>query len=926
MGRKLALIIGNSRYDDPGLARLTTADVDVRELAEVLRTPDIGEFDEVVELPDEGLAAVRRSIAQFFGQAKKDDLLVFYFSGHGVKDENGHLYLAVRDTELRLLAGTSVEAAFITTQMDRSYSKRQVLILDCCHSGAFAYGTKSADAQAVGTAPAFEGTGFGRVVLTATDSTQYAWQGDQIIGESDKSVFTHYLLEGLKTGEADRDGDGLITIDELYDYVYEHVVSETPKQTPGKWSYKQQGDIVLARNPRPFARTAELPLEVRALLESPLARLRTEAVPELAALLQGRHRGVALGARRALEDLRGDDSRRVSAAAEAVLATLQQQEEAEAAAALEAERARHEAERLLAEASERLALQDLSGALSQVDAARELDPSSTDAIVLRDEIQHAIEEAHQREELEREVNERREKVSALIGKADQTGSHEAAIEALKAALELDPGHEAAEQLLARHTAALEQLAAEEARQQRIAAARRRIEVLLQKDELNEAEQEIAQFERDSGGGDLSALEEPRRRLREKLHDRVAAGAIERARREFTAGHQDAAVAALERFHPPHPLVSRALAELSTDLARLERHEQQRKRKEAERLAREQEVASLLDTARSCIERQQFVEALGALRRVRQLDPEVGLTELVEAAEAGRVAAEEAGRRRHESEGVLAKALKRYRKRDFAQALMLADEACRLDPDNSAVSGMRDEIRQALSDRTAAAGSAGLARQARVTLGDVPAILRSRPWHVGIVAVVLLSILVLFSFSRRDGRPFGQSESSHRSIGSGRDVPLAPDVVVPSVQPETVPAVVQSPVLEHSKPVAPRAGRPLTPAPSGLEIRIALLLADGDKFIEARNYDGALSAYEEAGRLGSAVGRERAEKVGQVRAAQVRVRLNRAERLQGTGEYDEALRVVDDALTLDPKSGEARRLRQRVLDAQRFERGPRPGGK
>ena len=465
MGRKVALIIGNSRYDDPGLARLTTADVDVREVAGVLRTPEIGQFDEVVELPDEGLAVVRRSIARFFSQAKKDDLLVFYFSGHGVKDENGHLYLAVRDTEPQLLAGTSIEAAFITAQMDRSSSKRQVLILDCCHSGAFAYGAKAGAAQVVGTGPAFEGTGYGRVVLTATDSTQYAWQGDQILGESDKSVFTHYLLEGLKTGDADCDGDGLITIDELYDYVYERVVSETPKQTPGKWSYKQQGDIVLARSPRPIARAAELPLELRALLESPLSRLRTEAVPELAVLLQGRHHGLALAARKALEDLCSDDSRKVSAAAEVVLATLLQQEAA-AAAAREADRIRIEAEQL------------------------------------------AIEEVRRKEEIERQLHERRQRVAAHITKASQAASHQAAIEALREALELDPGHEAAGQLLAHHTAALEQMAAEQVRLQKIDAVRGRIEELLHREELDQAERVLAQAEKD--GEAPSVFEEVRR--------------------------------------------------------------------------------------------------------------------------------------------------------------------------------------------------------------------------------------------------------------------------------------------------------------------------------------------------------------------------------------------------------------------------------
>jgi hypothetical protein len=321
MGRKLALLIGNGRYDDPGLAGLPTADVDVREIAEVLRTPEVGEFDEVIELADQGLARVRRSITEFFSRAKKDDLLVLYFSGHGVKDQDGRLYLAVRDTELPLLVGTSIEAAFITAQMDRSYSKRQVIILDCCHSGAFAHGAKAGEAQPVGIGPAFEGTGYGHVVLTATDSMQYAWEGDRIIGDSDKSVFTHYLLQGLRTGDADTDRDGLITIDEIYEYVFEHVIRETPKQTPGKWSYKQQGEIVIARNPH-LVKPAPLPLELQALLDSPLARLRVEAVPELATLAEGPHRGLALAARAALERLRADDSRKVSAAAEEVLAKL----------------------------------------------------------------------------------------------------------------------------------------------------------------------------------------------------------------------------------------------------------------------------------------------------------------------------------------------------------------------------------------------------------------------------------------------------------------------------------------------------------------------------------------------------------------------------------------------------------------------------
>ncbi|MGH9196785.1 MAG: hypothetical protein ACRD1T_13705, partial [Acidimicrobiia bacterium] len=173
----------------------------------------------------------------------------------------------------------------------------------------------------VGTGSAFEGLGYGRVVLTATDSTQYAWEGDELV-DSDKSVFTHYLVRGLKTGEADRDADGVITLDELYDYIYEHVVSDTPKQTPGKWSYMQQGDIVIARNRHPIARSSDLPVEVRTLIESALPRLRVEALPELATLLRSRDPRMVLAARVALEGLRTDDSRRVAAATQEVLTSF----------------------------------------------------------------------------------------------------------------------------------------------------------------------------------------------------------------------------------------------------------------------------------------------------------------------------------------------------------------------------------------------------------------------------------------------------------------------------------------------------------------------------------------------------------------------------------------------------------------------------
>ncbi|MEJ2708649.1 MAG: caspase family protein [Anaerolineales bacterium] len=247
MGKRLALIIGNSVYQDPTLARLKAPDVDVGALHDVLKDSQVGGFDDVDLIFNSTSSNVRVAISSFFARKSHDDLLVLYFSGHGVLDDNGRLYLAVKDTDHSYLRATAIPAAFITDEMDHSRSRREVLILDCCHSGAFARGSKGATGASVGTASAFEGKGYGRVILTASDATQYAWEGDRVIGEAKNSLFTHYLVEGLQTGQADTNGDGEITVDELFDYVYKQVVSQTSKQTPGKWSYREQGEIVIAR-------------------------------------------------------------------------------------------------------------------------------------------------------------------------------------------------------------------------------------------------------------------------------------------------------------------------------------------------------------------------------------------------------------------------------------------------------------------------------------------------------------------------------------------------------------------------------------------------------------------------------------------------------------------------------------------------------
>ena len=344
-GRRLALIVASSQFSDKALQQLVTPGHDAADLARVLADATIGGF-EVKKLINRPSHEVRREIAVFFANRKRNDLLLLYFSGHGVKDDDGRLYLATTDTERGLLRATAVPATFVNETMTASRSRRQVLILDCCHSGAFARGMVAKGGESVDIRDRFEGRG--RVVLTASNATQYAFQGDEIIGVGSRSVFTHHLVRGLETGEADLDGDGWISLDELYDYVYDRVTDETPKQTPGKWTFDLQGEILIARKPRWVMKPVELPRELRQALESPFAGVREGAVRELDRLLQGSHPGLALAARAALTRLVDDDSHRVSTAAAASLAAY-----AEAGQEAGGEKREEvEAERLAAEKAE----------------------------------------------------------------------------------------------------------------------------------------------------------------------------------------------------------------------------------------------------------------------------------------------------------------------------------------------------------------------------------------------------------------------------------------------------------------------------------------------------------------------------------------------------------------------------------------------
>lgn len=313
MGRRLALVIATYHHEDTGLRRLNAPAHDAEAFAAVLADADIAGF-EVTTLVNEPTHRVGRAIGEFYRDRRHDDLTLLYFTGHGVKDDSGRLYLAMTNTFRDNLLFTGLSAEQVDRAMESCVSRRKVLILDCCYSGAFPAGRLAKGDTEVHALERFHGRG--RTVLTASDATQYSFEGDRALGTATQSVFTRHLVAGLRDGSADLDGDGDVTLDELYSYVHDRVVAELPQQRPKKQD-DVEGRLVIARNVN-----WTLPAHLRNALASPIATDRLNALDGLDHLRRIGNDSVRRTALDEIQRLADDDSRTVAAAAATRLSAI----------------------------------------------------------------------------------------------------------------------------------------------------------------------------------------------------------------------------------------------------------------------------------------------------------------------------------------------------------------------------------------------------------------------------------------------------------------------------------------------------------------------------------------------------------------------------------------------------------------------------
>ncbi|NNF99819.1 MAG: hypothetical protein HKM93_10610 [Desulfobacteraceae bacterium] len=265
--QRIAILIAGSRFPkEPKLETLRYPENDVDGLHDVLSDIDRGGFDNILVFKNESHSTIIQSLNTALKNAGKNDLFLVYYSGHGMQNASGDLHLATADTVLEILESTSIPVATIKHFINTFTINKAILLLDCCYSGLVG---KAFVKSSVEDQLQMMSRGRGVYVLTASTAFQVARETET----DGHGIFTKYLIQGIRTGDADADESGHITMEDLYRYVDRHVFEEC-NQKPSKWAIDVQGELVIAKSGKTPG------LERRKQLQTILADMLKESLPE----------------------------------------------------------------------------------------------------------------------------------------------------------------------------------------------------------------------------------------------------------------------------------------------------------------------------------------------------------------------------------------------------------------------------------------------------------------------------------------------------------------------------------------------------------------------------------------------------------------------------------------------------------------------
>lgn len=246
MGARRAVLVAASEFKDgAAFPPLRFPTQDAARLRDVLLDRNLCFFDEAELISNGTASAAVRALEKFARKSEPEDLLLFYYSGHGQLDRDGTLALAMPDSERDYLSTTSLISEELKRLFRMSRATHKIMILDCCYSGA------ASDAQFKGTLTdsitALAQQIAGSFLLTASSRFEPAFECDTLQG----GALTSCLIEGIATGAAAPPGAKAVTLAQLASYVRKQVPGFGAQQ-PQSWDLGGIGDLPLAMKPPRF--------------------------------------------------------------------------------------------------------------------------------------------------------------------------------------------------------------------------------------------------------------------------------------------------------------------------------------------------------------------------------------------------------------------------------------------------------------------------------------------------------------------------------------------------------------------------------------------------------------------------------------------------------------------------------------------------
>ncbi len=257
--RRHIVTLGVSRHKDPQ-QDLDFAQADASTISSLLKRASPIPAETLHLTNEQVTREALPLIGSFLAKAGEDDEIVLFCAGHGSLDGNLDFVFRTHDLDDSDVAGTGIKLSELLDLMGASKARKRLLMFDSCHSGFVGEreewrlagrDPENPEAEIRFLEELFRLPGLvrGVTILAAARGSELAWEREDL----GSGFFTAVVKEGLAQKRADLDGDGVIRVSELRDFILERVPEvsrgkDLPNgQTPSVVAFEADQDFILAR-------------------------------------------------------------------------------------------------------------------------------------------------------------------------------------------------------------------------------------------------------------------------------------------------------------------------------------------------------------------------------------------------------------------------------------------------------------------------------------------------------------------------------------------------------------------------------------------------------------------------------------------------------------------------------------------------------